>query len=105
MVEKQMICQGYICLHHKDIAADYVDFHNKNNDLYISMILFIKIEDSTHMIRLYLKDEEKKILNEFLVCEILFGQVLDEIILMKNYPILDFQGKSVGIAYLTEIGE
>lgn len=105
MIEKQMICQGYICLHRKDIAADYVDFHNKNNDLYISMILFMKIEDSTHMIRLYLKDEEKKILNEFLVCEILFGQILDEIILMKNYSVLDFQGKSVGTAYITTIKE
>ncbi|OEC89243.1 hypothetical protein [Acinetobacter sp. YK3] len=105
MIEKQTICQGYICLHRKDIAADYVNFHNKNNDLYISMILFMKIEDSNHMMRLYLKDEEKKILDEFLVCEIVFGQFLDQIMLMKNYPILDFQGKSVGIAYLTEIGE
>lgn len=33
MIEKQKICRGYICLHCKDIAGDYVDFHNKNNDL------------------------------------------------------------------------
>lgn len=30
MIEKQTICRGYICLHRKDMAADYVDFHNKN---------------------------------------------------------------------------
>ncbi|MBJ9956497.1 hypothetical protein [Acinetobacter courvalinii] len=105
MIEKQTICRGYICLHRKDITADYVDFHNKNNDLYISMILFMKIEDSTHMMRLYLKDKEKKILNEFLVCEIVFGQTLDEIILMKNYSVSDFQGKSIGTAYITRIKE
>jgi hypothetical protein len=105
MIEKQKICRGYICLHSKDIAGDYVDFHNKNNDLYISMILFMKIEDSTHIMRLYLKDEEKKILNEFVVCEIVFGQILDEIILMKNYSVSDFQGKSVGTAYITTIKE
>lgn len=105
MIEKQTICRGYICLHRKDIAADYVNFHTKNNDLYISMILFMKIGDSTHMMRLYLKDEEKKILDEFLICEIVFGQFFDQIILMKNYLIKDFQGKSVGTAYITEIEE
>jgi hypothetical protein len=103
MIEKQTICHGYICLHCKDIAADYVDFHTNNNDLYISMVLFMKIEDSTHMIRLYLKDEEKKILDEFLVCEIVFGQILDQVVLMKNYLITDFQGKNIGEAYITEI--
>ncbi|URM41323.1 hypothetical protein [Acinetobacter sp. AS23] len=103
MIEKQTICHGYICLHRKDIAVDYVDFHNKNNDLYISMVLFMKIEDSTHMIRLYLKDEEKKILDEFLVCKIVFGQILDQVVLMKNYLITDFQGKNIGEAYITEI--
>ena len=51
------------------------------------------------------KDEEKKILNEFVVCEIVFGQILDEIILMKNYSVSDFQGKSVGTAYITTIKE
>ncbi|RZF56955.1 hypothetical protein EXE30_01490 [Acinetobacter halotolerans] len=105
MIEKQMICQGYICLHRKDIAGDYVYYDTRGENEYISMVLFIKIEDSTHMIRLYLKDEEKKILDEFLVCEIVFGKILDQIVLMKNYLIKDFQGKEIGTAYITEIRE